>query len=171
MFIFHYYSDKKENFITSTDIWNNPMRRDLDFLDQVANIRKQQVEISNDSAKIIEIKMKIFQITCYYLDLILLNLKNKYGSNRLFPFLNYQFNFQRNDAKIERDLYKITFLIILSIMNKDLGKDENNSILIFLPGINEIQELEKTIISCFEEYDNSLLNQIIIFQLHSGISE
>ena len=57
-------------------------------------------------------------------------------------------------------------------MKGEIGNQaDNNSILIFLPGVNEIQTLENLIMENLEKYDPELMQTVKICKLHSNISE
>ncbi len=166
-----YFIDKLIKLENREDIWNNPM----DINNEIQNQLNQMIEdesLRRDAAKVIEIKMKIFKVDIFYLELVIHNLRNVYTSlNQYASSLNNKPFQSKRDPSVDKSLYKISFLIIYEILQGKFGDDENNSILIFLPGINEINEMENTIISCLEKFNPGILEDIRICPLHSGISE
>jgi len=147
------------------------MDRDKDFQQKMMCMIDEEAS-RPDAAKVVEIKMKIFEVRIFYMEFIEHKLKGDYGIIPEFQsFLNYIPGNLKSNPLIDKSLYGIAFLIILQVIEGFLGDDENNSILVFLPGINEIQELEKTIRNNLEQYKPELLSNIKICPLHSAISE
>ncbi len=147
------------------------MERDKAFHEKLIKIIDEQAN-KPDAAKVVEIKMKIFDVQIFYMEFIEQKLKNDYGNISQFQsYLGYIPGSLLSNPLIDRSLYGVAFLIILQIIEGYLGSDENNSILVFLPGINEIQELEKTIRKGLADYNPELLSAIKICPLHSAISE
>jgi HrpA-like RNA helicase len=147
------------------------MEIDKVFQAKLNQLINQQASLP-DAAKVVEIKIKIFEVQVFYMELIEKKLKTDYCNISQFQnFINYIPSNIKSNPQIDKSLYGDAFLIILQILEGHLGEDENNSILVFLPGINEIQELEKTIRYNLEAYNPKLLSLIKICQLHSAISE
>lgn len=147
------------------------MCKDDEFLKKLS-VKIEEQSRRQDAAKVVEIKMKIFEVHLFYLETIEKKLFSDYSNIPQFrSILTGAPANSKSNPSIDKNLYGIAFLIILQVLEGYLGEDENNSILIFLPGINEILECERNIRTNLENYSPELLQSIKIYQLHSAISE
>jgi len=147
------------------------MYKDEEFLKKLSG-KIDEESRRQDAAKVVEIKMKIYDVKSFYLETIEKKLFDDYSDIDLFkPILRGAPANSKSNPSIDKNLYGIAFLIILQILEGYLGEDKNNSILIFLPGINEILECERNIKTYLEKHNPEFLQLIKIYQLHSAISE
>jgi hypothetical protein len=159
---------------------------------------KNKIKIYNDCisttpAKIVEIQTKIYEVYEFYIDMIILQLRNFYRKNNIHLdnkigfILSGIYRQNKLNAKLEKNLVELSFLLIIAIIEGEvLSSDKNSSILVFLPGIYEIIDFEINFKIMLKHYltilsKNNNLNieelkkqqkyNLKICQLHSGISE
>jgi hypothetical protein len=159
---------------------------------------KNKIKVYNDTiastpAKIVEIQTKIYDVYEFYIDIILHQLRNFYKKNNIYLdnkigfILSGIFRQSKLNAKLEKNLVELAFLLIIAIMEGEvLSSDKNSSILVFLPGVYEIIDFEINFKIMLQHYltilsKNSNQNieelkmqqkfNLKICQLHSGISE
>lgn len=119
-----------------------------------------------DKAPVIEIKDQVYPVKTFYLDKIIQNLDKDLKTDEM---KNIRFNFEKKTPKIENDVYNLCAELIYSISEYKLIDDRNNenSVLIFLPGVGEIHALNEVILS----KKKIKKERITVMHLHSNVSE
>ena len=141
---------------------NKYLRPDFDI-----SVKKEVNQLDEDAAEVVSIEDKIFNIKYYYFEDIVKNCKNvKKGDSNSNLFLDIK------TPKIDPIFYEYASEIIRHIIIGNFRSDDvprNGSVLVFLPGFAEIQNLHEVLNNNLEEYITS--KQIGIFQLHSNLTE
>ena len=110
---------------------------------------------------VLEVKEKIHKIKEYYIEDIEENLKD-------YHIYMKNFNENKGEPYFNEDLFEYVKYIIIEIYKKS---NEEESILIFIPGLYEIKSLENYLNKQFEESHLNIKNNTEILILHSELKE
>ena len=176
----------RENFYED-EIWDDEeISLKKDYINNY-KLNHKQIDIYNQStpnlnthlqpAKIINIDEKTFTTKLFYIDSIIGNIIDDYKKHKInltteeyekISFLS-QFQMDLYTPKLYREFFPMLTILIKSIVlgyvNND--KEENDSILVFLPGLGEILTIQKYL----EESLKNIITKIQILNLHSEIED
>ena len=134
---------------------------------------RKETKLLYDAAKIIKIIKPNFIVQFFYLNEIIenlnktsLKLSQEYKNNLMIKKIEFKPTFDINSPEVSKHIYEICNYLIELIHTLKVFGTQNDSILIFLPGIAEITALKNYIIQNF-----SRINEIKFIILHSNVDE
>lgn len=125
-------------------------------------------ELLADSAPIVRIDQRIYNVNIFYLDTFIERL----GQDLRKSYNAYNTNFDKKNPKIDQNLYDIALDLIINIHRRNIYKKEPQGrcyhVLVFLPGFAEIETMYQILYSKLspdEKYGMEIL------KLHSNLQE
>jgi HrpA-like RNA helicase len=125
-------------------------------------------ELLHDSAPIVRIDQRIYNVNIFYLDTFIERL----GHDLRKSYNTYNTNFDKKNPKIDQNLYEIALDLIINIHKRNVYTKEPQGrcyhVLVFLPGFAEIETMYQILYTKLSPDEKSGME---ILKLHSNLQE